>query len=62
MNEETNIITNEEITENVITYENTTSTAYDIAKNTNTMLTVLTFTVIVIFLYKYLKNTFFIRK
>ncbi len=62
MNEETNIITNEEITENVITYENTTSTAYDIAKNTNTMLTVLTFTVIIIFLYKYLKNTFFIRK
>lgn len=61
MNEETNIITNEEIT-NVITYENTTSTAYDIAKNTNTMLTVLTFTVIIIFLYKYLKNTFFIRK
>ena len=38
------------------------STAYDIAKNTNTMLTVLTFTVIIIFLYKYLKNTFFIRK
>lgn len=62
MNEETNINTNEEITENVITYENTTSTAYDIAKNTNTMLTVLTFTVIIIFLYKYLKNTFFIRK
>lgn len=62
MNEETNINTNEEITENFITYENTTSTAYDIAKNTNTMLTVLTFTVIIIFLYKYLKNTFFIRK
>ena len=62
MNEETNINTNEEITENFITYENTTSTAYDIAKNTNTMLTVLTFTVIIIFLYKYLKNTFPIRK
>ena len=62
MNEATNINTNEEITENVITYDNTTATAYDIAKNTNTMLTVLTFTVIIIFLYKYLKNTFFIRK
>ena len=62
MNEETNINTNEEITENVITYENTTTNAYEIAKNTNTMLSVLTFTVIIIFLYKYLKNTFFIRK
>lgn len=62
MNEETNIIENEEITTNVITYENTTTTTYEVAKNINTVLNVLTFTIIIIFLYKYLKTTFFIRK
>lgn len=58
MGEDTNLLTNEEITANFITYENTTGTAYEIAKNTNTILNVLTFAVIIIFLYKYLKNTF----
>lgn len=62
MNEEANIIENEEITTNVITYENTTTTTYEVAKNINTVLIVLTFTIIIIFLYKYLKTTFFIRK
>ena len=62
MNEEANIIENEEITTNVITYENTTTTTYEVARNINTVLIVLTFTIIIIFLYKYLKTTFFIRK
>lgn len=62
MNEEANIIENEEITTNVITYENTTTTTYEVAKNINTVLNVLTFTIIIICLYKYLKTTFFIRK
>lgn len=62
MNEELNLLTNEETIENLITYENTTTTTYEVAKNINTMLSILTFVVIIIFLYKYLKNTFFIRK
>lgn len=50
---------NEEIeTNSIITYENTTSTTYDVACNINTMVGVLTFVVIIIFMYKFLKNSF----
>lgn len=62
MNEEINLLINEEITENIITYDEGPTTTYEVAKNINTMLSVLSFTIIIIFLYKYLKNTFFIRK
>ena len=50
MTEETNIITNEII--------ETESTIYEVAKDINLMVSVLTFTIIVIFLYKYLKDSF----
>lgn len=54
MNEETNIITNE-----VIEIENNISdTVYGVAKNINSMLSVLTFTIIIFFMYKYLKACF----
>lgn len=63
MNEELNITnTNEDVFDNLITYEETANTTYEVATNIHTILCVLTFTVIIIFLYKYLKNTFFIRK
>ena len=62
MNEEINSIINEEITANLITYENTATTTYEVASNIHTMLSLLVFVIIIIFLYKYLKNTFFIRK
>ena len=56
MNEEINIITNE------IIEVDTEETVYLIAKNINTMLSVLTFTIIVIFLYKFLKSNFSLKK
>ncbi len=62
MNEELNVNIVEDTTENLITYENTSATTYEVANNIHNMLCVLTFVVIIIFLYKYLKNTFFIRK
>lgn len=52
MNEEINIITNE------IIVKDTTSTIYEVALNINTMLCVLTFTIIVIFLFNYLRISF----
>ena len=52
MNEETNVITNEVIEIDIA------DTIYDVAKNINLMLSVLTFTIIIFFLYKYLKACF----
>lgn len=52
MNEETNIITNEVIV------KDTPNTVYEVALHINTMLSVLTFTIIIIFLYKYIKCCF----
>lgn len=58
MNEEINI----EKTTQVIEYENNNTNVYEVANNIHTMLSVLTFTIIIIFLYKYLKNNFSFRK
>lgn len=52
MNEETNIITNE------IIVKDTPDTIYEVALNINTILSVLTFTIIIIFLYRYIKCCF----
>lgn len=52
MNEEMNIITNE-----IIEIDNL-DTIYNVAKNINLMLSVLTITIIIIFMYKYLKSCF----
>lgn len=38
------------------------NTVYNVCKNINTMLVLLNFVIIVIFLYKYLKNTFSIKR
>lgn len=37
-------------------------TIYNVCKNINTILSLLTFVIIIIFLYKYLKTTFNVRK
>lgn len=58
MNEELNV----EKTSEVIIYENNNTNIYEIANNIHTMLSVLTFTIMIIFLYKYLKNNFGFRK
>lgn len=63
MNEEIN----EEINEIILEVETRTEvsenlTAYEIAQRTYTIVSVLTFIVIVIFLYKYLKNCLRLRK
>lgn len=62
MNEELNLNIIKETTENNITYENTATTTYEVANNIHTMLSVLTFVIIIIFLYKYLKTNFSLRK
>lgn len=62
MNEELDLDVIEETTENTITYENTATTTYEVANNIHTMLSVLTFVIIIIFLYKYLKTNFSLRK
>lgn len=46
-------------TENVLLEDNT---VYNVCKNINTMLCLLNFVIIIIFLYKYLKNTFNIKR
>lgn len=56
MEEETNIITNE------IILSDTADTVYKVASNIHTMLSVLTFTIIIIFLYKFLKSNFSLKK
>ena len=48
----------ENVIENVIVYNDVSDTIYDIASNVRTILSVLTFVVIIIFLYKYLKSCF----
>lgn len=57
MNKETNIITNE-----ILEVDTTSNTIYDICKDIHTMLSVLTFTIIIIFLFKILKSNFSLRK
>ena len=57
--EETNLIENNVEDENTsIVSSSSTPAAYDVALKINTMLNVLTFTIIIIFLYKFLKNCF----
>lgn len=56
MEEETNFITNEII----VSYDD--NTIYNVASNIHTMLSVLTFTIIIIFLYKFLKSNFSLKK
>lgn len=55
MNEEINI-------ENLNTIENITimedQTVYDVCKNIHTVVTVIAFTIIIIFMFRYLKDTF----
>lgn len=58
-----NVLTNNlNVISNTISETNNNTTVYDVAKNINTMLSVLTFTIIIIFLFKYLKSTFGFRK
>ena len=52
MNEENIVL------ENIETNITTPTTVYGVAKDINTLLSVLTFVIIIIFLYKYLKNCF----
>lgn len=52
MQEETNSLLNE------VVVSDTLNTVYKTAQNINLMLSVLTFTIIIIFLYKYLKSCF----
>lgn len=52
MNEETNVAVNE------IIVKDEPSTIYEVALNINTILSVLTFTIIIIFLYRYIKCCF----
>ena len=57
--EYTNSVENNEEYENIVSVpSSSTPTAYDVAVNINKMLNVLTFTIIIIFLYKFLKNCF----
>lgn len=56
MDENIEIITNEIIENNV------GDTVYNVAQNIYIMLSVLTFTIIIIFLYKILKNNFGFKK
>lgn len=56
---ETNTIV-EEIIE--VSDDTNNSTLYDIASNIYTFVALLNFVIIIIFLYKYLKNTFSFRK
>lgn len=56
MNEETNIITNE------IIELDSSNTIYNVAKDIYTMLSVLTFTIIIIFLFKILSKNFGLKK
>ena len=58
MNEELNT---EETFETTISEESNTN-IYQVASNIHTMLSVLTFTIMIIFLYKYLKSNFGFRK
>ena len=54
---------NEEINKtNEIIEVETSKTVYDVAQNINTMLSVLTFTIIVIFLFNYLKSGFSLKR
>ena len=64
MNEEINVVTNEtiEYVTNEIIEVDTDGNVYKVAKNINTMLSVLTFTIIIIFLFKYLKVSFPFRR
>lgn len=55
---EENILLNETNT-NVLLQDDT---IYNVCKNINTILSLLTFVIIIIFLYKYLKTTFNVRK
>lgn len=54
---------NEEINKtNEIIEVETSKTVYEVAQNIHTMLSVLTFTIIIIFLYKYLKSNFSLKR
>lgn len=54
MNEVNNIITNDIIQIN----DNNSTTVYDVAQNIYTIVSTLTFIIIVIFVYRYLKTCF----
>lgn len=59
MNEETNEVITEITT---TTVQEETLTPYEIAQKTYTILSVLTFTIMIVFVYKYLKNCLKFKK